>query len=125
MTRPRMPDGKAELSGAKLHDPGRFADRKPSKLTRPVGEPYERMTETEREAWAELVFEIPWLNSSHRPLLRVAAMYTAMIYEGSAGVRELQALAGVLSKLGATPVDETRVNHDDGDGADPAGKFFN
>jgi hypothetical protein len=40
------------------------------------------------------------------------------------GVNATQALSSLLSKLGATPVDETKVNHADGDEEEPESKFF-
>jgi hypothetical protein len=39
------------------------------------------------------------------------------------GVAALQALGAALSKLGATPTDETKVNHDEGD-EDEDDEFF-
>jgi hypothetical protein len=115
---------KAEVSGAALHDPGRFAERKAPKRTRPLGEPYLRMTDAQKEAWAEYAAEMPWLHSVHRPLLRLACIWTARMDEADFGVSATQALSSILSKLGATPVDETKVNHDAGDDSDPADRFF-
>ena len=40
------------------------------------------------------------------------------------GVSATQALSSILSKLAATPVDETKVTMPDGDDSDPADKFF-
>ena len=40
------------------------------------------------------------------------------------GVSKAQALSSILSKLGATPVDETKVNHDGGEETDPGEGFF-
>lgn len=125
MARNRLPAAKAEVSGAALHDPQRFRDRRPPKKTRPIGEPYARMTEAQRAVWAEMVQDMPWLNSSHRVLLRLACYHAARLDEdGDFGVSATQALSSILSKLGATPVDETKVNHGDGDDEDPADEFF-
>ncbi|GAA0715266.1 hypothetical protein [Dokdonella soli] len=44
--------------------------------------------------------------------------------EAEFGVSATQALSSILSKLGATPVDETKVNHDDGEEEDPLDRFF-
>lgn len=124
MARPRLPAAKAEVSGAALVHAGRFKDRKAPKGTRPVGEPYARMTAEQQAAWHEMVDEMPWLNSSHRRLLRVASIISARLDDPDIGINQLQTLSAVLSKLGATPVDETKVNVPDGEDIDPADKFF-
>lgn len=123
MPRPRLPQAKAEVSGAIVHDAGRFADRKTPK-SRPLGAPYLKMTDAQKEAWDEYRSELPWLNSSHRPLLRLACIWTAKMDDADFGVSATQALSSILSKLGATPVDETKVNHGDESDDDPADRFF-
>lgn len=124
MAKPRLPQMKAEVSGAILKNPATFKDRKVSKATRAVGEPYARMTPEQQEAWREMVDEMPWLNSSHRRLLRVAAIISARLDAADVGINQLQTLSAVLSKLGATPVDESKVAHGDDGEEDPADKFF-
>jgi len=126
MPRPRLPAAKAEASGAALKNAGRFKDRKAPKRTRPLGEPYARMTEIEREYWAEFAEELPWLHSGHRVLLRLTCQLAARMDSGEEmGVSASQALSSLLSKLGATPVDETKVSHGGGDDdEDPAEAFF-
>jgi hypothetical protein len=124
MARPRLPAAKAEVSGAALINAGRFADRKSPKGARPVGEPYAKMTDEQKEAWEEYRAELPWLNSSHRPLLRLACIWTAKMDDAEFGVSATQALSSILSKLGATPVDETKVNHGDEGEDDPVDRFF-
>ena len=121
-----MTEAKAKASGAELIHAGRFKDRKTSKRTRALGEPYAGMTDSQREAWRQLAYDIPWLNSSHRPLVRVAACVNAQFDEGQkVSISAMQLLVSTLSKLGATPVDETRVRHDDGDDESTEDKFFN
>jgi hypothetical protein len=124
MPKPRVPKAKAEVSGAALHDPQRFKERKVSKRTRSLGEPYLRMTDKQKEAWAELSYELPWLNSSHRPIVRLACLWMAKMEDEDFGVSATQALSSILSKLGATPADESKVNHGDDEEEDPADKFF-
>jgi hypothetical protein len=123
---PRLPDKKAEVSGAKAKNPQRFRDRKTPKKTRPVGEPYANMTETQKKMWADFVNDMPWLHSAHRMLLRLACMWAAKLENGDPefGVSATKALSSILSKLGATPTDETRVNHGSGDEENPEDKFF-
>lgn len=125
MARPRLPQAKAEASGAVLKNAGRFSDRKGPKKARPIGEPYALMTDAQKECWREMVGDMPWLNSGHRVLLRLACYHAARLDEGGDfGVSATQALSSILSKLGATPVDETKVNHGDDGEEDPSDKFF-
>lgn len=126
MGNPRLPKAKAEASGAALKNPGRHADRKTPKRTRPIGEPYAKMTEAQKGCWRELAGEMPWLHSAHRVLLRLACYHAARLdTDADFGVSATQALSSILSKLGATPVDETKVTHGDGDESDdPAESYF-
>src|SRR5690606_17964825 len=126
MARPRLPQAKAEASGAVLKNAGRFDGRKAPRNTKPIGEPYVRMTEAQKECWLEFVGDMPWLHSAHRTLLRLACYHAARLdTDPEFGVSATQALSSILSKLGATPVDETKVMHGDGDGdEDPAEAYF-
>ena len=125
MARPRLPQAKAEASGAVVKNAGRFDGRKPPKRTRPVGEPYARMTPEQKACWAEFAAEMPWLHSAHRTLLRLACYHAARLdTDEEFGVSATQALSSILSKLGATPVDETKVAHSDDIESDPADEFF-
>ncbi|MDH0740211.1 hypothetical protein [Achromobacter spanius] len=126
MARPRLPVQKADASGAALKNPGRHAGRTRPKGTRPLGLPYKQMTAAQKKAWKEFASEMSWLNSSHRVLLRLACIWVARMDDPDAdfGVSATQALSSILSKLGATPVDESKVAHDDGGEDDPDEKFF-
>lgn len=125
MARNRTPAAVAEVTGANTIHPGRFKDRKAPKRTRPLGSPYATMTEAQREVWEEIAGDMPWLNSSHRILVRLACYHTARLNEGGDfGVSATTALSAILSKLGATPVDESKVDHGDDSDEDPADKFF-
>lgn len=126
MARPRLPQSKAEVSGAALKNAGRFKDRKTPKRTRPLGEPYLTMTDAEKGAWAELAGDMPWLHAAHRTLLLMTCRIKARLDSGEeVGVSAMNLLSALLSKLGATPVDETKVAHADGEEEDAADKFFN
>lgn len=116
---------KAEVSGAALKNSQRFKDRKTPKRTRPLGEPYATMSEGERQVWAELQQDMPWLHSGHRIIARMICHHTARLNTGDEfGTKATQALSSLLSKIGATPTDETKVSHDDGESEDPADSFF-
>lgn len=67
------------------------------------------MSEAERAQWHEFVRDLPWLNSSHRVILRVACRLAADLDGEEFGVSKAQALSSILSKLGATPADESKV----------------
>lgn len=126
MARPRTPQAKAQVSGAAQKNPGRFKDRKTPGRRRPIGEPYARMTPEQKACWHEFVQDMPWLHSAHRTLLRLACYHAARLEtDEEFGVSATQALSSILSKLGATPVDETKVMHDEEGGSeDPAEAFF-
>ena len=124
MSRARTPLAKAKAAGAEIIHPERFKDRKGPKKPRALGEPYALMTEQQKTAWVELRTELPWLSSAHRPLVRMACVWIARMDEGEFGVSATQALSSILSKLGATPVDETKVNHGDDEEEDETDKFF-
>jgi hypothetical protein len=125
MSKPRLPQAKAEASGAVLKNAGRFKDRKAPKA-KALGKPYANMSAAEKDCWQEMAGDIPWLNAGHRLLVRLACYHAARLNKGGEfGVSATQALSSILSKLGATPVDETKVNHG-GDGEeDPADQYFN
>lgn len=125
MARSRTPRAKAETAGRTLHDPGRYRDRHTPKGMRPIGEPYPSMTEPQRELWAEFAANLPWLNAAHRQLLRLACLLSArMETTDGMGIGAIGALSSILSKLGATPVDECRVGFAGEAEEDPADRFF-
>lgn len=80
------------------------------------------MTEAEQAQWFEFVRDLPWLNSSHRVILRVACRLAADLDGDEFGVSKAQALSSVLSKLGATPADESKVSGGGND--DEPSEFF-
>lgn len=123
--RPRLTPTAADISGAATINAGRFKDRKQSKVRRPLGDPYKGMTGPELDAWYEFRDEMPWLTSAHRKLVRAACKLEAA-YSSERGITtaQISTLGVLLSKLGATPVDETRVLHGDEADPDPDDEFF-
>jgi hypothetical protein len=124
MPRHRLPQAKAEVSGAALKNPATFKDRRAPSGLGPIGEPYPQMTLEQQAAWHDLARDLPWLNASHRTLLRLACIISARLDDEAVGINQLQTLSAILSKLGATPVDETRVNSVAEEVEDPADRFF-
>lgn len=126
MANPRLPAKVADVTGAAMRSPYRFKGRKAPKGTRDLGQPYKMMSEAEQSAWHEFAAELPWLNSSHRALLQLACRLRARLNsDPDMGVNAMQAYSAILSKLAATPVDETKVNAGDGEDEDPADQYFN
>lgn len=120
-----MPVMKAEVSGAAAKNPKRHKDRKGPARRRPLGEPYPSMTDAQKAAWHDIAVEAPWLHSSHRVLMRLACYHAARLHEGEElGVAASSLMATLLSKLGLTPTDETKVNHGDEPDDDPSDRFF-
>lgn len=125
MARPRLPAARAEVAGAAIAHPERFRDRSTPKRKRPIGQPYSGMTSAQVAVWHESAENMPWLHSGHRLLLRQVCILAArMDTDPDMGVSALQALGAALSKLGATPVDETKVNHGDDSDEDENDRFF-
>lgn len=125
MARPRLPQSKAEASGAVMKNAGRFKDRKAPRRKRPIGQPYANMTDSQKAAWEEMVGDMPWLHSAHRTILQMAVQVKARLNDGEeVGVSAMTLLSQLLSKLGATPADETKVIHGDDGDEDPADSFF-
>lgn len=124
MANPRLPAMKADVSGAALKNPQRHRDRK-APANRPLGEPYARMTDDQKVAWQEFADELPWLTASHRALLQVACLLRArMNADPEIGVTALSAYSAILSKLAATPVDDTKVALGGEEETDPSDQFF-
>lgn len=117
MPTPRMPTAKAAVSGASAKNPQRFRDRKAPAKTRPIGEPYESMTDEQKAAWYDISREAPWLHSAHRTLLRLVCYHAARLHAGEEiGVSASSVFTTMLGKLGLTPTEESKVNHaPDGD----------
>lgn len=125
MANPRTPLAKAEVSGSKLNHPERFKSRKAPKRTRPIGLPYATMSAAQKKCWREMTGDMPWLHSAHRTLLRLACVLAARLEtDADFGVSATQALSALLSKLGATPVDETKVAHGEDDETEDSGEGF-
>jgi hypothetical protein len=125
MANPRTPAAKAAVSGAAAKNPKRHKDRKAPKKPKAVGQPYKGMTKPQIAVWREQAENMPWLHAGHRLLLRQVCILAArMETDPDMGVSALQALGSLLSKLGATPVDETKVNHGGDEDQDPDEKFF-
>lgn len=109
MPKPRLPNVVATVIGAADKNPGRFRGRN-DPMTAPLGEPSPRLKPTEREAWGKFVAERPWLVESDRPMLEIAcALRSRVIGRRGMTINVVQVYSAVLSKLGASPADRSKV----------------
>lgn len=126
MARPRTPKAKAAVTGRDRHDKKRFEGRNEPLVDAELGPPPEWMNDGQRQAWNVISSEIPWLNSSHRALVEIAASIRARLMSGQeVGVQALNLLRQCLGQMGATPADASKAGaKPDGEGTDPADEFF-
>lgn len=124
MARPRVPKAKADVEARDKKDPQRFRNRKEPEGFGPIGKPPRWVKDTEGNqaatAWDEMVKDLPWLNSSHRAHLTIAAtIYGRVIAGQEVGVQALNLLRQCLGQMGGNPADATKVTQpDDGEETD-------
>jgi len=113
MAAPRLPAAKAKATGAALRNPKRHSKRK-EPTTAALGGPPMHLGKYAKRAWARFKAELPWLTSADNALLEIAATVRGQMLEGKVvGVTALSMYQSVLSKLGATPTDRSKVNQPD------------
>ena len=120
----RLPSLKADVSGAALKNPGRFQGRPAPSGMAALGEPDPTLTPAQQAAWRQYAATLPWLDASHRTLVRIASLLTARLDDPGVGLNVVATLSAVLSKLGATPVDASKVAALAQVEDDPAERFF-
>lgn len=115
MPNPRKPVAVAKATGAAVKNPGRHAGRSEPK-GKPLGKPSTFLDEHGCKAWEGFRAELPWLMESDRAVIEVAAHVRGRLIGGEdVGVTALSMLQSILSKLGATPADRSKVSAPDGD----------
>jgi hypothetical protein len=126
MARPRTPKAKAKITGQAVKDRKKFAERAEPKVADEIGEPFYWLNEWAQKAWREIVTEIPWLNSSHRGHLAIAASIRGRMMAGDeCGVQALNLLRQCYGQMGATPADASKAGvKPDEEREDPANEFF-
>lgn len=130
MARPRTPRAKAAVTGRDKHDKARFEGRNEPDVNEELGPPPDWMVDSDktkaRTAWVTMSAEIPWLNSSHRALMEIAASIRGRLMTGGdVGVQALNLLRQCLGQMGATPADASKAGaKPDGESKDPADEFF-
>jgi hypothetical protein len=79
----------------------------------------------EARAWEQFREEIPWISKRDRALLECACILRALIASGEdKDPKTIMKLAALISKLGATPTDQSKVTAKEPESNDPADKFF-
>lgn len=91
----------AQLTGAAAKNPARYRGKAPK--VGPVGDPPGHLTESERGHWLALAGNLPWLGSSDRQLLELAATISARVASGPVTVGLMTELRLILGAMGATP----------------------
>ena len=122
--RPRLPEGVAKTTGADVRSPGRFKGRASPKV-KSLGPAPKRFTPEQIEIWNEFNEDMPWLGRSDRRIVGLAVLLQADIDSGEAPLAAFAQMRLMLSSMGGTPVDRTKVSKsDDDEGADPAAEFL-
>jgi hypothetical protein len=118
----RLPDAKAKALGADRKDPQRFRDRK-SPASGALGKPSTHLTKGGMAAWEAFKRELPWLTEADRAVMEICCSVRGRLFDGEdVGVTALSMYQSVLSKLGATPADRSKVSMPDDEA--PADEFF-
>lgn len=118
----RLPVAKAEVTGAAAKNPQRHRDRKEVKAAG-LGAPSKFLDVNGQAAWESFKRELPWLAESDRSLVEIAAHVRGRLLGGEdVGVTALSMLQSILSKMGASPADRSKVSAPDDD--QPKDEFF-
>ena len=105
----RLPAAKAAVTGAAIKDPQRHKDRKEPSVI-PLGEPSLFLDPFGQQAWLAFQKELPWLAESDRALVEIASSVRGRLLAGEdVGTTALSMLQSILSKMGASPADRTKV----------------
>jgi len=121
---------KVKIQAAAVKNPQRFRDRREPKVDTPLGAPppwvVDVPTNMARTAWTTIGAETPWLNSSHRSLVGIAASILGRQIAGQdVGVQAMNLLRQCLSQMGATPVDASKIAMPDDRDEDAEESYFN
>lgn len=123
--RPRLPQEVAQITGSAARSAGRFAGRSSPKV-RSLGPAPKRFSPEQAEIWDEFNDDFPWLGRSDRNLVGLAVLLQMQI--NLAGTEATAAMFGqmrlMLSSMGGTPVDRSKVGKPDDEDEDPAAEFI-
>lgn len=119
----RLPVAKAKATGADIKNPQRHRGRADPQVAEIAAAPA-HLSKSAKKAWGLFRNELPWLVASDGALLEIAARVRGELMDGAdVGVTKLSMYQSVLSKLGASPVDRSKVMMPDG-GDEEEDEFF-
>lgn len=122
MANNRTPAAKAAVTGTADRNPARFENRKEPK-TAQLGQPSDFLDENGVKAWEGFKRELPWLGESDRALVEIASHVRGRLLGGEdVGVTALSMLQSILSKMGGSPADRSKVARPDAE--DDEDEFF-
>lgn len=122
--RPRLPNDVAKITGAVAKNAGRFEGRFDPKAVKSLGPAPKNFDDEQREIWDTFNADFPWLGRADRSLVKMAVMMDQMIDSGEAPVAVFAQYRLLLSSMGGTPVDRSKVAAPDEDSKDPADEFL-
>ena len=125
MSRPRLPNQVAKITGADKRSPGRFKGRSAPKV-KSLGPAPKRFTPEQVEIWDEFNSDFPWLGRSDRRLVGLAVLLQSEIDDDAkeTPVAVYAQMRLLLSSMGGSPVDRTKVASPDDQVTDPSDEFL-
>jgi hypothetical protein len=125
MANPRLPSAVAQVTGAAARNPKRHGSRSAPKV-KSLGPAPKRFTAAQIEIWDEFNEDFPWLGRSDRRVVGLAVMLQHMIdTDPECPVAVFAQMRMLLSAMGGTPVDRSKVSAPEEESADPADEFLN
>lgn len=126
MSRPRLPQEVAKITGAAAVNAGRYAKRSDPKV-KSLGPAPKRFSPEQKAIWSEFNSDFPWLGRSDRALVEVATnLLDQLRTMGAESPIALYAqMRMILGQMGGTPVDRSKVAAPNEESADPADEFVN
>lgn len=122
---PRLPADVATITGADKRSPGRFEGRSTPKV-KSLGPAPKRFTDSQTKIWNELNDDFPWLGRSDRRVVGLAVLLQHRIdTEQDVPVGVFAQMRMLLSAMGGTPVDRSKVTAPDDKPYDPTDEFLN
>jgi len=126
MSRSRLPQEVARITGAVGKSAGRFDGRSDPKV-KSLGPAPNRFTAEQKQIWDDFNADFPWLGRSDRCLVEVAtSLMDQMRTLGAEAPIALYAQTRMmLGQMGGTPVDRSKVMVPKKEGNDPSDEFLN
>lgn len=124
--RKRLPQEVAKITGAVAKNAGRFEGRASPKV-KSLGPAPKRFTKDQKELWQEFNDDFPWLGRSDRRHVGLAVVLQSQI--DAAGMEATPPMFAqmrlLLSGMGGSPVDRSKVSAREEDEIDPSDEFLN